>query len=80
MASSARSELEIEVLAFWNLSQRGWRLLRADIADPEIDEVRDDLQLILDMTDSPVLRETLARGMRRDDARQRHPAKKPVSA
>lgn len=55
-----------ELQVFWRVSERGLRLLRSEPHNPELNEIRDDIELIADMTEWPRIREACQRYLRAD--------------
>lgn len=62
---------ELEIEAFWRLNLRLWHLFRADPFDPEIDELRADLELMIEMTECDMVREACRRCVELDEKLRR---------
>ena len=59
-----------ELQVFWRVSERGLRLLRSEPHSPELIEIREDIELIADMTEWPRIREACQRYLRADDEKR----------
>lgn len=59
--------MEIELLAFWRWNQNGRKLFRQNPLDPELDEVRDDIEVMAENAESEALREACRRCIRLDN-------------
>lgn len=60
-----------ELRMFWRLSQMGNELTRANPRDPEIDFIREEMDLMAEMTDWPSIREACQRWLRLNDQARR---------
>lgn len=59
-----RGELmQAELQHYWKLMSEAWRLFLANPLDPEIDDIVDELELLRDYTDWPMLREKCVRAL-----------------
>lgn len=70
MTSSSKTRtlaMENELRMYWQLMRRGAELYQADRKDPELDEVRDELEVLRDYTDWPLLRTRCIDALYTDD-------------
>lgn len=56
-----------ELKVFWRLNQEGWDRFNADPLDPAIDDIREELEIMAEMTDWPLMRENCLRCIQRDE-------------
>jgi hypothetical protein len=59
--------METELLAFWKWNQQGWKVFRENPLAPELDEIRDDIEVMAEMAESDVLRGACQRCIRLDN-------------
>lgn len=60
-----------ELRMFWRLARMGGELTRANPRDPEIDFIREEMDLMAEMTDWPAIREACQRWLRLNDQARR---------
>lgn len=70
--------MEQELRHFWRLSTRERELFQANPLDTELAEIREELELIAEMTESPRIRAACLRTLHRDD--QLYPLTSPAWA
>jgi hypothetical protein len=49
--------MQDEAKMFWQISSRAWEVFRENPRDPELDEACDELEVLRDYTDWPLLRQ-----------------------
>lgn len=59
--------MEAELLAFWKWNQTGWKLFRDNPLNPEISEIRDDIEVMAELAESEALREACRKCIRLDN-------------
>jgi hypothetical protein len=65
------AQREAEALHWWQLHQEGYRRFRADPTDPQMDFLRDEIEVMRLNTDWPLMRQRCAERIARDDAVRR---------
>lgn len=60
--------MEKELLIFWELNQEGWAKFTADPLDAQIDDIREEIEVMAEVTDWPMMRENCLRCIQRDEA------------
>lgn len=63
---------EDELVVYWKLMTEGWDRFKADPLDPELDNIVEDLELLREATDWPMLRTLCTRALVLD-MKLRHP-------
>jgi hypothetical protein len=77
MTSSSKKRtmaMEKELQMYWQLMSRSAELYNSETRDPELDEIRDELEVLRDYTDWPRLRHRCVDALH-TDALFRRPAK-----
>lgn len=70
MAASLREHvtlMENEALMYWRRNQEGWERFRQNPLDPELADIRDDIEVMAEMTDWPLMREACRKCIRIDN-------------